>query len=76
MTNKKANKKHHTLLSTAGARPTIPIILGMVIDFNRSVVLPLGAIENLWENAPTKGKSDQTKILKATIDAYKCRKFP
>ena len=63
----KTNKKHHTFSSTAGARPTIPTILGMVIEvraicaptncfFIRSVVSPLGATENLWENAPTAGK--------------------
>jgi len=59
---KKQTKKQHTFSSTAGARPTIPIILGMVIEevrpifsppfLIRSVVSPLGAIENLRENAP------------------------
>jgi len=60
-------QKHHTFSSSTGTRPTIPTILGIVIDevvpflhpltFSiRSVVLPLGAIENLWENAPTAGK--------------------
>jgi len=60
-------KKHHTFSSTAGARPTIPTILGMVIEevrpifapltfLIRSVVLLLWAIENLWENVPTGGK--------------------
>ena len=55
---KQTDKKHHTFLSTAGARPRIPIILGVVIEevrpvfapynfFIRSVVSPLGAIENL-----------------------------
>jgi len=51
------NKKHHTFSST------IPTILGIVIDEVRtiivplrSVVSPLGAIENLWENAPTEDK--------------------
>jgi len=29
--DKKTNKKHHTFSFTAGARPTIPIILGIVI---------------------------------------------
>ena len=29
---KQTNKKHHTFLSTAGARPRIPTILGMVIS--------------------------------------------
>jgi len=63
----KNEQKHHTFSSTAGARPTIPTILGMVIEevrpvfvppnfFIRSVVSPLGAIENLWENVPTTGK--------------------
>ena len=61
--------KNHTILSTAGARPRIPTILGMVIEevrpvfapppqtfLIRSVVSPIEAIENLWENAPTAGK--------------------
>ena len=64
-----AGKKHHTFWSTAGARPTIPTILGMVIEevspifaphklfLIRSVVSPLGATENLSENAPTAGKN-------------------
>ena len=56
-------QKHHTFSSTAGARPRIPTILDMVIEevrtifapltfLIRSVVSPLGATENLWENAP------------------------
>ena len=60
-------KKHDTFSSTTGARPRIPTILGMVIEEDRaifapltflirSVVLPLGTIENLWENAPTAAK--------------------
>ena len=61
----KQTKKHHTSSSTAGVRPTIPTILGMVIEEVRpifalflilSLVLPLGAIENLRENAPTAEK--------------------
>ena len=58
---------YHTFWSTAGARPTILTILGMVIEevrpifapltfFIRSVVSPFGAVENLWENAPTAEK--------------------
>ena len=57
-------QKTSHFLSTAGARPRIPTILGTVIEEVRpvfapltfligSVVSPLGAIENLWENAPT-----------------------
>jgi len=64
---KKTNKKHHTFSSTAGARSTITTVLGMVIEevppifapltfFIRSVVSPLGATENWWENALTAGK--------------------
>jgi len=85
--DKKQTKKHHTFSSSAGARPTIPSILGLVIEavriifaspifLIRSVVSPLGAIENLWENAPTAGKclwlswlspkSGQFKKLKST----------
>ena len=30
-------KKHHTFSSTAGARPTIPTILGMVIEEVRAI---------------------------------------
>ena len=30
-------KKHHTFSSTAGARPTIPTILGMVIEDDRTI---------------------------------------
>ena len=81
-------KKHHTFSSTAGARSTIATILGTVIEevlhifafrltfLIRSVVSPLGAIENLRENAPTARKclylgclspeSNQPKRLKAT----------
>jgi len=33
-------KKHHTFSSTAGARPTIPTILGMVIEEVRPVFAP------------------------------------
>jgi len=67
-TDKKQTKKHHTFSSTAGERPRIPTILGMVIEevspmfaapnffLIRAVVSPLGAIKNLWENAPTAGK--------------------
>jgi len=58
------NEKNHTFSSTAGARPTISTILGMVMEVRaifappqrfliRSVVLSQGAIKNLWENAPT-----------------------
>ena len=35
--DKQTDKKHHTFLSTAGARPTIPTILGTVIDENRTI---------------------------------------
>jgi len=40
--NKQKNeqKKHHTFLSTAGARPTILTILGMVIEEVRPVFAP------------------------------------
>jgi len=84
----KKQTKNHTFSSTAGARYTIPTILGMVIEevrpvfalpqpfLIRSLVSPLGATENLRENAPSVGKclylgclspgSDQTKNLKAT----------
>ena len=63
----KQSKTSH-FLSTAGARPTILTILGTVIEevrtifatlyrfLTRSVVSPVGAIENLWENGPTVGK--------------------
>jgi len=66
--DKQTDKKAHTFSSTAGARPTIPTILGMVIEevrpvfappnffLIRSVVLPLRVIENLRENASTVGK--------------------
>jgi len=37
---KQTDKKHHTFLSTAGARTRIPIILGMVIEEVRSVCAP------------------------------------
>jgi len=33
-------KKHHTFSSTAGVRPTIPTILGMVIEEVRPVFAP------------------------------------
>ena len=57
-------QKHQTFSSTAGAQPTIPTILGMVIEkvctifaspnfFIRSVISLLGATEYLWENTPT-----------------------
>jgi len=55
---KKRAKKHHTFPSTAGARPAIPTILGMVRQevrpifapltfLIRSIVSPLGAIKNV-----------------------------
>jgi len=65
---KQTNLKHHTFSSTAGAWPTIPTILGIVIEevrpilvppnffWIRSVVSPLRTIENLRENALTAGK--------------------
>jgi len=34
------DKKHHTFLSTAGARPTISTILGMVIEEVRTIFTP------------------------------------
>jgi len=34
------NKKHHTFWSTAGARPTIPTIVGMVIEEVRTIFEP------------------------------------
>ena len=37
---KKTNKKHHTFSSTAGARPTISTVLGMVIEEVRPVFAP------------------------------------
>jgi len=37
---KKQTKKHHTFSCTAGARPTIPTILGMVIEEVRPVFAP------------------------------------
>jgi len=39
--DKKTNKKHHTFSSTVGARPTIPTVLGMVIEDVRPVFAPL-----------------------------------
>ena len=58
-------EKHHTFSSTAGARPMIPTILGIVIEEVRPVFAPTltffdpissfatgRAIENLRENAP------------------------
>jgi len=38
--DKKQTKKHHTFLSTASARPRIPIILGTVIEEIRPVFAP------------------------------------
>ena len=37
----KQKKKHHTFSSTAGARPTIPTILGMMIEEVRPIFAPL-----------------------------------
>ena len=37
----KQTKKHHTFSSTAGARPTIPTILGMVIEEVCTMFAPL-----------------------------------
>ena len=39
-TNKKKTKKHHTFSSTAGARPRIPTILGIVIEKVRPIFAP------------------------------------
>jgi len=38
---KQTDKKHHTFSSTAGARPTIPTILSMVIEEVRPIFAPL-----------------------------------
>ena len=38
--DKQTDKKHHTLSSTAGARPTIPNILGIVIEEDRTIFAP------------------------------------
>jgi len=38
--DKQTDKKHHTFWSTAGARPTIPTILGMVIEEVRPIFTP------------------------------------
>jgi len=35
--DKKTTKKHHTFAFTAGARPTIPTILGVVIEEVRTI---------------------------------------
>jgi len=37
----KKTRKHHTFWSTAGARPTIPTILDMVIEEVRPIFAPL-----------------------------------
>ena len=37
---KKTNEKHHTFSSTPGARPTIPAVLGMVIEEFRPIFAP------------------------------------
>jgi len=39
-TNRQTDKKHHTFLSTAGARLTIQTILGMVIEEDRIIFVP------------------------------------
>jgi len=38
--NNQTDKKIHTFSSSAGARPTIPRILGMVIEEDRSIFAP------------------------------------
>ena len=38
---KRKQNKHHTFSSIAGARPTIPTILGMVIEEVRAIFAPL-----------------------------------
>ena len=40
-TDRQTDKKHHIFSSTAGARPTIPTILGMVIEEVRPIFAPL-----------------------------------
>jgi len=63
----KNKKKHQTFWATAGGRPTIHTILGIVIKEVRPIYAPPNffdpilsfaarAIENLRENAPTVGK--------------------
>ena len=39
-TDRQTDKKHHTFSSTAGARPTIPTVLGMVIEEVRPIFAP------------------------------------
>ena len=41
-TDRQTDKKNHTFSSTAGARPTITTILGMVIEEVRPIFAPLG----------------------------------
>jgi len=46
-------EKHHTFSSTAGARPTIPTILGMVIEEVRAIFAPLNFIDPISSFAGT-----------------------
>jgi len=76
VTNRQANKKYHTFSSTAGARPTIPTILGMVIEEVRtifspspwlfliwSVVSPLGGLLKIWGKMPPPWKSAYNLVV-------------
>jgi len=42
VTNKQTDKEHGTFSSTAGARPTIPTMLGMVIEEVRTIFALIG----------------------------------
>jgi len=53
----KKEQKNCTFSTTAGARPTIPTThFCTQLFLIRSIVSLLGAVENLWENAPTAEK--------------------
>jgi len=79
---KNTDKKHHTFWSTAGARPTIPTILGMVIEevctifeppkfFHPTSSFAAKGIENLWENATTAGDAYNSVDLSPKNDQIK-----
>ena len=76
-------KKHHTFSPIAGARPTIPTILCVVIEKVRPIIAPLnfflirsvvsllGAIENLWENSPTAGNAYNLSVCPSKVTKQK-----
>ena len=61
--DKQTDKKHHTVSFIAGARPTIPTILGMVIKEVRPII-KIAKIGNFWYKFAQKLYTPQAIFIK------------